>query len=278
LIVDDNAASLNNLSEIMTRWRASPVCVSSARAAFTVLLAEREARRPLPLMLVDAQMPDEDGFSLVRRIRAEPGLAPEVIMMLTSSDLPAESGRCCEHHVGKYLVKPVREADLREAIVASTGTEAPLNLPISTIAAAREPEQSSGARVLLVEDNLTNQKLALRLLAKKGYSVVVAGDGLKATEEFRRQQFDLVLMDIQMPHMGGYEATGVIRELERGTGGRTPIIALTAHAMKGDHELCLQAGMDDYIAKPVQAQELFYKIEQLLSLHHDSAVPTALHN
>ena len=107
---------------------------------------------------------------------------------------------------------------------------------------------------------------------------MVAGDGLKATEEFRRQQFDLVLMDIQMPHMGGYEAATVIREMERGTGGRTPIIALTAHAMKGDHELCIQAGMDDYIAKPVQAKELFYKIEQLLSLHHASAVPTPLHN
>jgi CheY-like chemotaxis protein len=118
--------------------------------------------------------------------------------------------------------------------------------------------------VLLAEDNVINQKVAVRLLEKRGHSVVVAEDGLRAIEEFRKGSFDLALMDIQMPRMGGLEATSAIREIEKQTGGYLPIIALTAHAMKGDRELCLQAGMDDYVSKPIQPQDLFRKIEELL--------------
>lgn len=133
-------------------------------------------------------------------------------------------------------------------------------------AAASSGTEHARTRLLLAEDNLTNQRLAVQLLTKKGYSVVVAGDGLQAVEEFRHQRFDAVLMDIQMPRLGGYDATAAIREMEKHTGGRTPIIALTAHAMKGDRELCLEAGMDDYLSKPIRAQELFGKIEKWVRL------------
>lgn len=131
---------------------------------------------------------------------------------------------------------------------------------------ARKETKHSRARLLLAEDNLTNQKLVVELLTKKGYSVVVAADGLKAIEQFQHQRFDAVLMDIQMPQLGGLDATAAIRKLEKPTGGRTPIIALTAHSMKGDRERCLEAGMDDYLAKPIRAQELFEKIEKWVRL------------
>ena len=185
-------------------------------------------------------------------------------MMLSSPDVAADSIRCRELGLARYISKPVTCVELRESILFSLGF-ATIPERAEGTAQSRGQTAAAGTRVLLAEDNLTNQKLAVRLLSKRGYTVVVAGDGLLALEELRNRDFDLVLMDIQMPHMSGYEATAAIREIEKSTGRRTPIIALTAHAMRGDVESCLQAGMDDHVAKPIQANDLFRKIEKFLS-------------
>jgi CheY-like chemotaxis protein len=241
--------------------------------ALGILATESAAGQIFRFILIDAQMPQSDGFELARQIR-EYKLPGEVIMMLTTSDLAADSARCRELGIGLYVLKPIRQTELRDVLLTPQNSR----FLAEVIPALRAAEEQSSARLLLVEDNLTNQKLALRLLAKRGYSVAVAGNGAQAIEEFRRQPFDLVLMDIQMPGMGGYEATSVIRELEKDTGSRTPIIALTAHAMKGDQERCMEAGMDDYVTKPVQAQELFRKIEQHLSFpEHPRPAETVSH-
>jgi CheY-like chemotaxis protein len=162
----------------------------------------------------------------------------------------SEPGMGSAFHFTARFELPLQTAGLLE-LARAIGSTAP-------------PEPSPALRVLLAEDNVINQKVAVRLLEKRGHSVVVAEDGLRAIEEFRKGSFDLALMDIQMPRMGGLEATSAIREIEKQTGGYLPIIALTAHAMKGDRELCLQAGMDDYVSKPIQPQDLFRKIEELL--------------
>ena len=261
LIVDDNARSAANLSEALAGWGAEVTMAGSAQAAFSILLRESVLNTPFSVILVDSRMPGEDGFVLALKIKKHPALCGEIVMMLSSPDLTEESIRCREFGIASYLAKPVRQTALFEAIRNARGINTAaglLNLAIGVSAETR----NSGARLLLAEDNLTNQKVAVQLLTKKGYSVVVAADGLQAIEQFRNQRFDAVLMDIQMPQLGGYDATAAIRELEKPTGERTPIIALTAHAMKGDRERCLEAGMDDYLSKPIRALELFGKIEK----------------
>ncbi|MEO8130986.1 MAG: response regulator [Bryobacteraceae bacterium] len=169
--------------------------------------------------------------------------------------------RCRNLGIKRYLVKPVREQELRDVMLHALGiTPQDGLMPGGRGIASGMP--FLGKRILLVEDNPTNQKLAVLLLNKRGHSVVVAADGLQAVQEFQRDRFDAVLMDIQMPQLGGFEATSAIRAIETPEGRRTPIIALTAHAMKGDRERCLEVGMDDYLSKPIRAQDLFAKIEQ----------------
>jgi len=260
LIVDDNARNRAILTETLAQWGAEATAVETAQEAFSLLVSKSSLGDLFPVILVDSRMPEEDGFVLAQRIKSDPALFGEIVMMLSSRDIGQDSVRCRNLGIKRYLVKPVREQDLHETLLHSLG--------INPEDGLLRPAEGSGAgipstrkRILLVEDNPTNQKLALMLLNKRGYSVVVAGDGLEAVEEFRRDQFDAVLMDLQMPQLGGFDATSAIRAIEGESGGRTPIIALTAHAMKGDRERCLQAGMDDYLPKPIRAQDLFAKIE-----------------
>jgi CheY-like chemotaxis protein len=214
---------------------------------------------------VDANMPEMDGFALVEQIRLNPGLAGATIMMLTSASHTSDAARCRELGVARYLIKPIGQSELLDAILLAVGNRpqavAPA-APLDTHGPLREPRK--GIRVLLAEDNHVNQILAVRLLEKRGHHVQVASDGCEVLEKLKTADFDLILMDMQMPVMGGFEATAAVREMEKGTGRHVPIVALTAHAMKGDRERCLAAGMDGYIGKPIRAEELFEQIDALL--------------
>ena len=265
LVVDDNFTNRRILEEMLTAWRLKPVLAESARKAMSSLEKALDAGVPFPLVLVDANMPEMDGFALVEQIRRNPGLAGAIIMMLTSASQSGDAARCRELGVARYLIKPIGQSELLDAILQAVGSKpqavAPLSRPGIHLPLR---ERRRGFRILLAEDNLVNQMLAVRLLEKRGHHVQVAGDGREALEKLKTADFDLVLMDVQMPVMGGFEATAAVREMEKGTGKHIPILALTAHAVTGDRERCLAAGMDGYVAKPIRPEELFEQIEALI--------------
>jgi CheY-like chemotaxis protein len=212
-------------------------------------------------------MPEMDGFALVEQIRLNPGLAGAIIMMLTSATQSGDAARCRELGVARYLTKPIEQSELLDAILQAVGGKAQAVALLSGPSTGLPlRERRRGFRILLAEDNLVNQMLAVRLLEKQGHHVQVAGDGREVLEKLKTAEFDLVLMDVQMPVRGGFEATAAVREREKGTGRHIPIIALTAHAVTGDRERCLAAGMDGYVAKPIHAEELLELIEALIPL------------
>jgi PAS domain S-box-containing protein len=267
LIVDDNATNRGILMEMLESWRMKPVAVPSAPAALEELRRAADSGEPYPVVLLDSQMPEVDGFALAEQIRANPELVGASIMMLVSADRQGSMQRCREAGINACLMKPLKQSELLNTILELLSAKGGRRLP----RAAPEPaeagsEAGAGRRlnVLLAEDNIVNQRLAVRLLEKHGHSVVVANNGREVVEALQRTPFDLVLMDLEMPEMSGFEATACIRRREEGTGRHVPILALTAHAMKGDRERCLQAGMDGYVAKPIQARELYREIAELL--------------
>jgi CheY-like chemotaxis protein len=267
LVVDDNGTNRKILKETLSRWGMLPVLAEDAAAAFEALHVRRDQGGRFPLILLDAQMPGVDGFALARKIKEDPDLTASAVMMLSSSDLHEDARRCRELGIASYLVKPINQVELQQAILKTLGATAQPDLSSLAPAIGSGPDHhpaSPAVRVLLAEDNLVNQKLMTHILKKKGYAVTLASDGLQALDAYQRQPFDLVLMDVQMPEMGGFEVTRIIRELEAPAGGHLPIIALTAHAMKGDRERCLEAGMDDYLSKPIQAAALFETMDRLL--------------
>jgi CheY-like chemotaxis protein len=203
-------------------------------------------------------------------IQADPGLAPgSSLIMLTSAGQMGDAARCRELGISGYLGKPIRQQELMDAITCILKNE-PMDKP-QLVTRHSLRESRSRARILLAEDNAINQKLALRLLEKRGYIVAVAETGHEAVQALEKERFDLILMDIQMPEMNGLEATAAIREKEKISGAHIPIIAMTANALKGDEELCLAAGMDGYISKPIRTEELFATIETLLRRHAHTA-------
>jgi CheY-like chemotaxis protein len=212
-------------------------------------------------VLTDVHMPDMDGFELITRMQAIPNLMRAVILMLTSGEHRGDLARCKELGISAYLTKPVRRAELRSAIVTAIadqshvqhGTAQPETPKIHGV---RNQQRGHECHILLAEDNVVNQRVARVMLEKAGHSVVVAANGRQALRLIEEQAFDLVLMDVQMPEMSGFEATAAIRDAEKRTGGHVAIIAMTAHAMNGDRERCLTAGMDAYISKPVQSATL----------------------
>jgi signal transduction histidine kinase/CheY-like chemotaxis protein len=280
LIVDDNATNRRILEKAVIKWGMRPAVAENASAALTLMQRERTSGKGFPLVVLDAQMPVVDGFALAKAIQQDVSLAGAAIMMLSSSDLHQDAKRCREMGIATYLVKPINESELLLAILRTLGATQQQELGSLATAVSSSPgpeakEPSHPLRILLAEDNPVNQKLMLHVLEKRGYSVTVAGDGLLAWEAYKRQFFDLVLMDVQMPGMGGFEATKAIRQLEEATGRHIPIIALTAHAMKGDRERCLEAGMDDYLTKPVQKAVLFEAIQRAIEVG-DPAKPVQL--
>jgi CheY-like chemotaxis protein len=211
-------------------------------------------------------MPGMDGFSVAEEIRKDPELAGTTIVMLTSAGHQGDGARCRALGIAAYLMKPISQVELLEAILVVLGKQSqPDQLHVVTRHSLRENRRK--LHILLAEDNKINQVVAARMLEKRGHTVIVAGNGqaaLAALNESGSDRFDLVLMDVQMPDMDGFEATGIIRTQEKTSGAHLPIIAMTAHAMKGDKERCLAAGMDGYASKPIDAEQLFATIDSVL--------------
>jgi two-component system sensor histidine kinase/response regulator len=255
LVVDDNATNRRVLTDTVRQWGAAPVWAESGREALAELRRAAASAEPYRLVLLDGMMPGMDGFEVAEQIGREPALAGAAVLLLTSADRPGDAARCRDLGVASYLVKPVKPAELNRAISAALAVA---SLPAASPSDRTPLPRAAGRalRVLLAEDNVVNQRVAVRLLEAYGHAVTVANHGGEALDALAREPFDLVLMDVQMPEVDGFEATRSIREREAGTGRRTKIVAMTAHAMKGDRELCLAAGMDDYVSKPVQKGEL----------------------
>jgi signal transduction histidine kinase/DNA-binding response OmpR family regulator len=261
LIVDDNAVNRRILETQLTRWHTTPTVVASGREALTALMTAAQAGRPFVLVLLDVNMPDLDGFQVAEEIGAHPELAGATIMMLSSSGQHNETARCRELGVAAYLTKPIQAPELHDAICRVLNTSPAMPL------AARK--RASGVtrvgpplRVLLAEDNVINQRVAVGLLTKRGHDVTIAGTGAEALAAIGHQAFDVVLMDGQMPEMDGFEATAAIRAAEQGTDRHLRIVAMTAHAMVGDRERCLAAGMDAYLSKPIDPDTLYAMLER----------------
>lgn len=274
LIVDDNATNLRILAETVSRFGMQAATAAHGPEALRLLEQAEESGEPFRLILTDAQMPDMDGFMLAERVKQHPRLAHSSIIMLTSSGQRGDAARCRKAGVAAYLTKPARQSEVREAILRVLGQASRVTAPASpqliTRHSLRKATTPPRLTVLLVEDNAVNQHLAQRLLEKQGHAVTIANNGREALAMFDSHAFDVVLMDVQMPEMDGFEATAAIREMEQKTGRHLPIIAMTAHAMKGDEERCLRAGMDSYLAKPIQAQQLFRAIEALCADRKDA--------
>ncbi len=275
LVVDDNATNRRILQDMLSHWEAVPVLVESGREALAALHAAASSRKPFQLVLLDNMMPEMDGFMLAEEISREPGLAGSTLMMLSSADRRENIARCRDVGVKAYLNKPIRRSELQAAILSVLGASPGQELQAANGARRAIAAGTCCLRVLLTEDNAVNQKLAVRLLEKRGHSVVVAGNGREAIETLARESFDVVLMDVQMPEMDGFEATQRIRELEQTTGAHVPIVAMTAHAMKGDRERCLAAGMDGYISKPLRPSELFEAVESLAAVSRAATEPAS---
>jgi two-component system sensor histidine kinase/response regulator len=257
LVVDDNATNRRILEATLRSWDMQVTTVASGDEALEVLQESLHSERPVTLVLTDYHMPQMDGFMLAERIRGIRDFADTTILMLTSGGPLVEASRCSELGIDAQLLKPVKQSELLNAITrAVRGSEAG-----EIIDQPRVAEDMQSLQILLAEDGIANQKLAVGLLKSWGHKVAVANDGQEAVDLWNQQAFDLILMDLQMPVIDGLDATRIIRHREQTTGDHIPIVALTAHALKGDRERCLGAGMDGYISKPVRRHELYQAIK-----------------
>jgi CheY-like chemotaxis protein len=261
LVVDDNATNRRVLDEFLCKWKMKPVLTEGADAALAELERAAAAGCSYPLVLLDAMMPQVDGFALARKIKDSPKLAGAIIMMLSSAEQVEDAARCRDLGVSVYLTKPVKQSELLDAIMSALDGAQAAGPSLATSSAEPVLKSSRSLRVLLAEDNPVNQRLAVRIMEKWGHSVAVAGNGRKALEVWEEGDFELILMDVQMPEMSGLDATVAIREREKTSGRHVPIIAMTAHAMEGDRQKCLAAGMDHYVSKPIDQKRLFEVVE-----------------
>jgi signal transduction histidine kinase/CheY-like chemotaxis protein len=264
LVVDDNATNRQILETTLGYWRMKPSSAAGAEHAIRLLNEAQAGGTPFGLMVVDCHMPDIDGFMLVEWIQRLPALNGLVIVMLTSGGQRGDALRCKELGIAAYLIKPVLQSDLLDALLDVLGSQQGVEKPAKLVTRHTLREGRAPLRILLTEDNVVNQRLASRLLEKEGHVVVVAEDGAKALKACKENTFDLILMDVQMPVMDGIEATAAIRETEQTSGHHIPIIAMTAHAMAGDRQRFLKAGMDGYVSKPIHSRELLEAIESVL--------------
>ena len=261
LVVDDNAANRRILEELVGSWRMNVTGAGSAAAALTEMRRAAAGDRPFDLVLTDAMMPDVDGFTLAREIASDATLSQARVIMLTSASAAPRRVRGLDRAIVAQLTKPVKQSDLMDAILdAFAGVERRATAGPPRTARRRMQRR---LRVLIADDNPTNQKLVELLLAQERHVATTVDNGREAVDEIAKQPFDLILMDVQMPEMDGFQATAAIRERERGTGVHTPIIAMTAHAMPGDRERCLAAGMDEYLAKPLRPRDLIATLARL---------------
>jgi len=268
LIVEDAADNARILAETIQSWHMRTTIVQSNQAAVDVLNRSGNGGTRFHFILVDAQMAGESGFSLAEHIVRQPQL-PRPIMMLTSVAQADGVDRCGKLGLSVYVIKPVSDSDLFDAMMSIRGARTEPKLAATAVAGSGNKARG-GLRILLAEDNPVNQEVAQQMLQKRGHSITIACNGREALELVTKSEFDLVLMDIQMPEMDGFQATAAIRELEKKGAKRIPIVAMTAHAMKGDRERCLDAGMDGYVSKPVQSKLLYDTIESMTGSQTDA--------
>jgi signal transduction histidine kinase/CheY-like chemotaxis protein len=264
LIVDDNLTQRKILSGMLGQWGMKPDAAESALRGLSAMEAAAGANAAYRLVLIDGNMPGMDGFELAECIQRNPKLAGATVLMLSTGLRPGDITRCRELGVSAYVIKPIRKGELLKVIVRVLQDKDAFTAPAQEQLLA-EAERRTGLRILAAEDNRVNQRLLVRLLEKEGHAVTIVEDGEAAVAISAKQAFDLILMDVQMPNLDGLEAARCIRSRELATGKHMPIIALTAHAMKGDRERCLEAGMDAYVAKPVQKQELLHIMYQYIA-------------
>jgi CheY-like chemotaxis protein len=260
LVVDDNRTNRHILRDVLTNWGMRPTIAVDGPDALMHMNEAAIRGEPFELAILDVMMPDMDGFTLAERIRLDPRLQNCALIMLSSAG-QTENSVCQKLDIARFLIKPVKQSELRETIlrVLSTPAESVDSTPTGFV------ETPRSLHILLAEDGITNQLVACGLLKTRGHRVVVANNGREAVEAFEREAFDLVLMDVMMPEMDGLEATAVIRQKEQTTGSHIKIVAMTAHALKGDCERCLEAGMDGYLSKPVKPKALYEMIESIAS-------------
>jgi PAS domain S-box-containing protein len=264
LVVDDNNTNRKILKAMLQHWMMQPTLAASGPEGLAVLEQAVAVGAPFPLVLLDAQMPGMDGFALAEQIKRDPNLAGATIMMLTSAGQRGDAQRCRALGIAVYLIKPIRQSELLQAILATLG-EAPASAGRATVVTRHSlRENRQKLQILLAEDNPVNQQLVIRILEKRGHFATVVSNGKEAVDILKKSRFDLILMDVQMPGMDGLQATAAIRNEEKSTGMYVPIIALTAHAMAEDRQRCLAAGMDAYISKPIQADELIVAVEGIV--------------
>jgi CheY-like chemotaxis protein len=261
LVVDDNLTNRRVLTEMLWRWHMRPTAAASAQEAISMMRSAADRGHGFPLIVTDVHMPGMDGFQLAEQIKRSENLTDAVILMLTSGEQRGDLTRCRELGVSNYLTKPVRRAELRAAILRALSGQAGAlagrtGAPLSESQGLRKTDATVALHILLAEDNRVNQRVAVSILEKAGHRVTVANNGREALDQWSEQAFDLILMDVQMPEIDGLEATALIRAREGKTAEHIPIIALTAHAMKGDQERCLAAGMNAYLSKPIHARQL----------------------
>jgi len=267
LVVDDNATTRNTLDVWLRRWGIDVSLASTAAEAVDILTAAVRNGEPIPLAVIDAKMPQDDGCDLARLIIENPSLCGRTIMMIGAANRQEGHRQCRQLSIDGVVCKPFSPSDLLNEIMVVTDSSA------AQATIQPQPQQPTTAvyhgragKLLLAEDTPINQRLVLRLLESAGHTVRLAVNGLEAVAAFDAERFDLILMDVQMPKMGGFEATALIRQKEQQAGRpRTPIIAMTAHAMAGDRQLCLEAGMDGYVSKPIDAQVFYDEIQRLLA-------------
>jgi two-component system sensor histidine kinase/response regulator len=271
LVVDDNDTNRRLLREMLSGWRMAPTLTANAPEALAALHSAQASGKPFVLVLTDVQMPDTDGFTLAEAIKRDAAVAGPAVVMLTSGGQPGDAARCRELGVAAYLTKPIKRSDLRDAILLALAGQPAERQGRALVTRHSLREARPPGRILLVEDNRVNQLVASRLLEKRGHTAVLANNGREALgilEDAACAGFGCVLMDVQMPDMDGFECTALIRDREKVTGLHLPIIAMTAHAMKGDEARCLAAGMDGYLSKPIEPDELFDIVDRHLGSSH----------
>jgi len=262
LVIDDNTTNRRILEEQLRAWKMLPTLASDGPEALEIVERARTRGEAFSLILLDAHMPEMDGFTVARQFQKNPNVAGATIMMLSSGGLQEEVMQCRRMGIAVHLTKPIKSSDLLTAIRYAIGAAA--RHSVSDRRTVAHPSGGRQLNVLLAEDNAVNQALTRNIMEKWGHRLTIAENGIQALAALDREEFDLVLMDVQMPELDGLETTALIRRRERGTGRHIPIVAMTAHSMKGDRERCLAAGMDGYVSKPLRQKDLQEEMEMVM--------------
>jgi signal transduction histidine kinase/CheY-like chemotaxis protein len=267
LVIDDNETNRRILSETLKQWGLETSLAEDGVQGLRLLHEAAASGQPYQVLLLDSRMPGMDGFAVAEQVRKEPGLQGMTVMLLTSDEVNTSAERCKALGIASYLIKPVRQEELLETLMLVLGQN---KTAISADTGGSETRKASARewqkrKILLAEDHDINQTFATTLLTKRGYAVSSVTTGKAAVQKWREEPFDLILMDLQMPEMNGLDAVRRIREEEKKRGGRIPVVGLTARAMKGDREICLEAGMDDYVSKPIRQEILFAVMDRCLA-------------